>query len=423
MARTVHIIGAGLAGLAAAVRLSQAGYSVCVHEAAPQAGGRCRSYFDPALGLTIDNGNHVLLSANRDALGFLASIGASDALKGPEEACFPFVDMATNERWNLRPNDGRIPWWIFAPSRRVPRSGALDYRAPLGIILSRADQPIGRVMACSGQLYEKLWHPILLAGLNTPPEEGSTFLAGAMMRESLMAGGEMCRPLIATEGLSAAFVDPALRLLNQAGHSIRFGRRLRALGITQGQVASLAFAEGEEALAAGDQVVLAVPAPVAAELVPGLVVPKRHRAILNAHFRIAPPAGMPAFIGIIGGLSEWVFAFEDRLSVTISAADRLMDEPRESLAIRIWAEVSQVAGLAQAGRDAALPAWQIVKEKRATFAATPEENSLRPSTATSLANLFLAGDWTATGLPATIEGAIRSGHKAASMAASACLAV
>ncbi len=147
-------------------------------------------------------------------------------------------------------------------------------------------------------------------------------------------------------------------------------------------------------------------------LVPGLVVPQRHSAILNAHFKVTPPKGMPTFIGVIGGLTEWIFTFEDRLSVTISAADRLMEEPREGLARRIWAEVSRVAAL-----DRTLPVWQIVKEKRATFAATPEENMRRPDATTRFANLVLAGDWTATGLPATIEGAIRSGYKAAALSA------
>jgi uncharacterized protein with NAD-binding domain and iron-sulfur cluster len=105
---------------------------------------------------------------------------------------------------------------------------------------------------------------------------------------------------------------------------------------------------------------------------------------------------------------EWLFAFPGRLSVTISAADRLIDVPREELAARIWREVAQVAGIADA-----LPPWQIVRERRATFAATPEQDARRPGAATAWANMALAGDWTATGLPATIEGAIRSGQRAA----------
>ncbi|HKY86025.1 MAG TPA: FAD-dependent oxidoreductase, partial [Pseudorhodoplanes sp.] len=91
----IHIVGAGIAGLAAAVRLAQAGRRVIVHEAAGQAGGRCRSYHDPALDMMIDNGNHLLLSGNRDALAYLKIIGAEHLLVGPGAAEFPFVDLAT----------------------------------------------------------------------------------------------------------------------------------------------------------------------------------------------------------------------------------------------------------------------------------------------------------------------------------------
>ena len=120
---TVHIIGAGLAGLAAAVRLTGGPRDVVLHEAARHAGGRCRSYFDPALGITIDNGNHLLLSGNSDARNYLAAIGAEDQLTGPPDADFAFMDLATGERWRLRPNAGAFPWWIFSRNRRVPGTG------------------------------------------------------------------------------------------------------------------------------------------------------------------------------------------------------------------------------------------------------------------------------------------------------------
>jgi uncharacterized protein with NAD-binding domain and iron-sulfur cluster len=116
--------------------------------------------------------------------------------------------------------------------------------------------------------------------------------------------------------------------------------------------------------------------------------------------------------GVIGGATEWLFGFPERLSVTISAAERFLATPREELAELIWGEVQTVAGF-----EAPLPAWQIIKEKRATFAATPEQDALRPPAKTQWRNLALAGDWTRTGLPATIEGAIRSGVTAAKVLA------
>ena len=162
------------------------------------------------------------------------------------------------------------------------------------------------------------------------------------------------------------------------------------------------------ALAPGDAVILALPAPVAKALLPEITAPESFRAILNAHFKIAPPPGWPAILGVIGGTVEWLFAFENRLSVTISGADRLIDRDREDLARELWGEVAALTGLRPS-----LPAWQIVKERRATFAALPAEEAKRPGAETRWPNLRLAGDWTATGLPATIEGAIRSGNRAA----------
>jgi predicted NAD/FAD-dependent oxidoreductase len=117
---------------------------------------------------------------------------------------------------------------------------------------------------------------------------------------------------------------------------------------------------------------------------------------------------LPEITGIVGGLAQWLFAFPDRLSVTISAGDAWCDTPREELATRIWADVAAVAGL-----SGPPPRWQIVRERRATFAATPAQDARRPGPRTRWTNLALAGDWTQTKLPATIEGAVRSGVSAA----------
>jgi squalene-associated FAD-dependent desaturase len=412
----VHVVGAGLAGLAAAVRLSGGPSEIVLHEAARQAGGRCRSFYDPVLGMTIDNGNHLLLSGNHDARKFLTAIGSEDQLAGPQEAEFAFVDLATKERWRLRPNAGRLPWWIFSPVRRVPGTGPFDYLGLLRLVVPGKDAPIGTVMRCDGLLYERLWRPFFLAALNTEPAEASSRLAAAVVLETLAKGGRACRPLFAAQGLSAAFIAPALDYLVKRGVTIRFDHRLRRIEFANGHAAALDFGDDLVQLDAADKVVLAVPPYAAQGLVPGLQSPEDYCAIVNAHFKIAPPENLPPLIGVVNGTIEWLFAFPGRLSVTISNADRLLDVPREKLAEIIWAEAAEVARI-----EKPLPPWQIVKEKRATFAATVAGNARRPGTGTAYANLVLAGDWTATGLPATIEGAIRSGHRAADLIAASRL--
>jgi squalene-associated FAD-dependent desaturase len=408
MHRNVHVIGAGISGLSAAVRLANAGYKVQVHEATQQAGGRCRSYFDAATNLTIDNGNHLLLSGNRHARAYARSIGTEAGLVGPERAQFPFVDLTTGKRWQLDLGDGRLPLWVFDKSRRVPDTSLSDYLALSPLIWASSSKLVGDTIPCKGTLYDRLVQPLLLAALNVDPPEGSAGLAGAIVRETLLAGGRACRPLIAREGLSAVLVEPAIKVLRDKGASVQFGHELRALGMLGNHVSELKFGDDAIVLGPSDAVVLAVPPRPAASLLPGVKTPGKFRAIVNAHFRFDPPEGQPAILGVVGGVVEWLFAFPQRLSVTISNGDRLVELPREELAQAIWNDICKAAGV-----QGDLPPWQIVRERRATFEATPEQNALRPGTVTSYKNLFLAGDWTDTGLPATIEGSVRSGDRAA----------
>ncbi len=408
MARTVHIIGAGLAGLAAAVRLEPSA-KVVVHEATAYPGGRCRSFFDRTIGMTIDNGNHLVLSGNHAVREYAEAIGSAAGLVGPAAAEFPFVDLASNERWTLRIGDG-LPWWIFDKSRRVPGTRLGEYLRLARLLRVSDDAPVGQVIDCSGPLYRRLVHPLLLAALNLEPREGSAALASRVVRETLVRGGKACRPLIAREGLGPVLIEPAIKHLRERGVDVRLDHELRAIRFFGGRVAELDFGADTATIGGDDAVVLAVPTHAAAVLIPDLPTPQGYRAIANAHFRIDAPPGTPPMLGIINGTTEWVFAFPGRLSVTISNADRLMDVPRAMLAQTIWQEVSRAVGIA-----AELPPWQIVRERRATFVATPEENAKRPAARTKWGNLVLAGDWIATGLPATLEGAARSGHRAAEL--------
>jgi squalene-associated FAD-dependent desaturase len=407
----VLVIGAGLAGLSAAVALAGRGIPVELIEGAAQAGGRCRSYHDPVLDMTIDNGNHLVLSGNHATWRYLRTVGAQDRLTGPDEAAFSFVDLRSGDRWRIRPNPGPLAWWVLDRGRRTPGTSILDHLRLAALLGPQGGRRVDQAIACQGPLWDRLMAPLLLAALNTEPAGASAALAGAVIGETLARGGRAYRPRIAQAGLSAAFVDPALAFLASRGAIVRLGQRVRGLRFEADRVAAVELATGAIQLGVGDAVILAAPPWVSRALVPGLTAPDRFNAIVNAHFRLATPPGAAPMVGVIGGTAQWIFAFPDRLSVTVSAADALLDDDREALARRLWRDVAAVHDL-----DAALPAWQIVKERRATFAATADQDARRPSARTAFDNLILAGDWTMTRLPATIEGAIRSGETAAHLA-------
>jgi len=403
----VHVVGGGLAGLAASLDLAAAGRPVTLYEAAPVCGGRCRSYFDRELGCRIDNGNHLLLSGNSAAMRYLDRLGTRHTLGGPDAPVFPYMDLRSGARWTVRPNMGRLPYWVFFAARGVPGARLADYASLLKLRSARPGDTV-KALLPNSKLYENLIESLAIAALNTPPEQGSAQLLWAVIAESLARGGSFCLPRFPKEGLSESFVDPAVAALQRAGAELRLGHRIGALTVENGRVARLGGPDGAIEVAADEAVILAVPPAVATGLLPGIVVPDAYEAILNLHFRIEAAPTEAGFIGLIGGLAEWVFIKPGVVSVTISAANHLLDRPSENLAAAIWPEIQKALGIA-----APLPPWRLLREKRATFAATPEQQMRRPTATTHLPNLVLAGDWTNTGLPATIEGAIRSGFAAA----------
>jgi hypothetical protein len=247
-----------------------------------------------------------------------------------------------------------------------------------------------------------------VAALNTPADEGIAKLLDAVVRETLMRGGGACLPRVPRVGLSESFVDPALAWLAGRGAAIHTGRRIAALGRDEKSVIALETPDGPVPFGADDAVVLAVPARVAADLLPGLIAPHAFSAILNVHFVVQASPGPAGFYGIVGGTAEWIFVRKNVVSVTISAANRLVDLSAEEIAARVWPEVRRVLCLGET-----MPPVRVVKERRATHLASAAQEARRPGPRTGWRNLVLAGDWTATGLPATIEGAIRSGRAAA----------
>jgi hypothetical protein len=241
-------------------------------------------------------------------------------------------------------------------------------------------------------------------------EQASARLAGRLLRETLLRGESACRPLVARESLGTSFIAPALTTLERAGTTVQFRERLTGLEAVGERIGALGFGDRHVALEAQDAVILALSAEPASALL-RLDMPLDHQPIVNGHFRIEAAAlpGGEAFLGLVGGTAEWLFRRDGVISTTTSAATVLAERPAGEIAALLWRDIVRALGLPG---DAALPPHRIVKEKRATLAQTPAMARARPGSETGWRNLALAGDWTDTGLPCTIESAVRSGRLA-----------
>ena len=376
-----HVVGAGLAGLSASCALAEKGAAVTLYEAAPQAGGRCRSYFDPTLGQIIDNGNHFVLSGNHAVMAYLNRIGAQNRLVGPKKARTSFVDIRSNERWTIAPNDGPMPFWLFDSKRRVPGTRVSDYLEIARLLFAGTTMRASRT-CCPAKVRcgNGCCRPFFLGALNTEPEGASAALAGALVRETFARGGKAYRTAHRTphtgrrvrrsgSGLSGATRRPDPFRPQAAPHRARRPAR-DGTGIARRPPSRCRRTMS---------VILAVPPWVAQEFLPEIAAPDEFRAIVNAHFKIAPPKDAPPMLGVIGGTAEWIFSFADRISITISGADRLIDMDRDMLAELLWRDVAAALKMTDE-----LPPWQIVKEKRATFAATLEQAAKRAPARTAL---------------------------------------
>jgi squalene-associated FAD-dependent desaturase len=412
MVGRTHIIGGGLAGLATAVNLAYVGKDVSLYEGAGYCGGRCRSYFDPTLGRRIDNGNHLVLSGNQAVLDYLNLIGAQKELSGPKNPSFPFLDLISDERWTVDLDAGFLIRAMISKAGRVPSSSRFDYLKALGLLWANNTTTVSQCLGSNNVLFKRLWEPLAVAVLNTDAHEAAVSLLKPVIRDTVGKGAKACRPLMAKKGLSETFIDPAIKFLASNNTLINLNSRLRKITIRKDRVTALEFSTGTVELAKDDSVVLAVPAMSAANLVAGLEVPNENRAIVNGHFKLRKEYKDFSFLGLIGGTAQWLFVRGDVASVTVSAATALVDMSAESIARTLWSEVVRALNIDLSQYGKTLPPHRIIKEKRATFAQTPKQVKNRPSLRTSWSNLFLAGDWIDTGLPATIEGTIQSGNAA-----------
>lgn len=430
--RRVVVVGGGAAGLAAATRLAEAGAEVELLEAAPRLGGRARSFVDPTTHEAVDNGAHAVMGCYREWLAFLERIGRRGWLR-EHELRIPFVDStgrmaaldcpALPAPLHFAAGLLRFAW--LSPRERLGALGAgLRLVARFGARGKADDDTVSRILAELGQgpaARRALWDPLVVATLNADPARASARLLAAVVERALLASRAGSRFLLPAAPLSELYAEPARKYVEARGGEVRCSMPAVGLDVRDGRARGVVTRAGTRP---ADAIVLAVPPPALRRIAPRAfaLAPALDAAtpIVSVTLWLDRPLDAPDFVGLLDSETQWVFQAQRlhgapagapaRLACVRSGAAAWLGLPPHEIAGRVWQDVRRAL---PAARDAALRHALVVKEKRATLAPDPTLQPLRPGVATALRNVLLAGDWTATGLPATLESAAQSGHDAA----------
>lgn len=430
-------MGGGLAGIAAAFGLAETGRRVLLLERRPFLGGRAFSFRDPDSEAVIDNGQHVLVGACGRLRALLERIGSSGSFARQPRLAVPLLDSGGRRAilrsaplppplhlvpalLGYRHLDLRDRWAVGRAIRDLVGLGARERaaldRVPLGTWLATRG-------AAPGRAIEGFWEPLVRPALNVAARGANLPLTTVFLEKALWndpAAGALWLP---TVGLGDAIGTPAARALTDAGIEVRTGVRATGLAVTDGTVTGLRTTAGD---VAARSVVAAIPPRALDRLLPDGTGPDDGYAaigsspIVNAYLWYDRPIMDAPFVGAIGSEAEWIFdrtrllgadaAGGECIGISLSAAGRWVGRSKAEIADRLDAALDC---LFPRKRTARRLRFAVVKEPRATFLAGPDLASRRPGPEGPLSGLVLAGDWTATGWPATMEGAVLSGETAA----------
>jgi squalene-associated FAD-dependent desaturase len=439
----VVVVGAGFSGLSAAARLTTSGLRVLVLEARARLGGRATAFTDAATGERVDNGQHVLLGCYTDTLAFLRDIDAMSHVRRQPQLSVTMIDKA-GRRSRLVCPPLPAPWHLLAG---VMEWDALDWRDRLSALRMAAPLRLARdperLAASPGEtvegwlirngqterLREMLWRPLALAALNQPADRAGATTFARVLAEMFTGNANAAALILPTQPLDAMYAEPARALIQARGGEVRSGAP--ATIHVSGQRLSGVEAGGERW---EPRVVIAAVPWFAYDALfdgrPAAVAEIVDRAgrmsaspIATVNLWFDRPVLDEPFVGLPGRVMQWVFDKRtvvgdtaSHLSLVSSGADAIVNLPNEQLTALAYDELLQALPPA---RRARLVRSTVVRERQATFSLAPGQPA-RPSTTTAVDGLLLAGDWIDTGLPATIESAVRSGHRAADAAARRC---
>lgn len=333
----VYIIGTGLAGLSSAIHALEVGFEVQVYEAAGHAGGRCRSFYDPRIDRTIDNGNHLIIGAYRETFAYLNKIGSQDRLKRPDDPSFKVYDLATSQQFCFDPFSKPQWKWLFDRNRRFPQTRWFDYLALLRFGRHQAMKSVSEAYGPDKPLFRSFIEPLCLGTLNTEPSRASAELLAEVLRRLIAEGPDGFIPYFAEKSLADVLIDPAFMKIKDKGGLVDFHTPVRGLEQSGQKISAIDLGDRIVQLGTADKVILALPPSQTAKLLQQEKFALTSNPILNIHFAATAEGRANTMMGILGGISQWVFLQNDILSVTISNPSlEILAMEEKDLVGKVW---------------------------------------------------------------------------------------
>ena len=370
-------------------------------------GGRCRSFFEKKLGRKIDNGNHLVFSANTNFYELCKIVGSTDRLKVLPPNLF-FYDLKKNLSWNLNLKKLTVKGIFKNKLELIPGSNLLDYLSILKFLYVNKRKTVFDIVGKS-RIFESFWDPLTLAVMNTSSKLASANILSNVLKKTILRGEKYCHIYQPKVNWNNAIIEPCINFLNNKGYEIKLRTILKELEISNNLITKLKFNDLTINVNKNDLVVLAIPPSNFLKFFPEYILPKNYNSIINIHYSLPKKLEKKLshqIVGFINSYTHWVFIKDGYLSVTISDANHLNNLDSNEIANIIWREICSFMNINQKITD-----FQVVKEKKATIEQSPSNFQLIKKIKNLPRNLRLSGDWTQTNLPCTIEGSILSGKK------------
>ena len=420
MIKKCIVIGGGIAGLTSAAYLTNKGFSVTLLESTPKLGGRAYSFKDQISNDVIDNGQHILMGCYTNTLKFIKLIGAEDNFIFQKYLEVNFLKSGSSpiklkSFGVLYPLNILFGLLHFKAITFRDRVSIIRFIIKIPIVSSKRlkDRNVREWLESENQSEEvikSLWQIIAVGALNTDIENASAVTFRDILIQIFFSGNFSSTIILPKYGLSQSYVNDAVKFIEKNKGILQLSSSVEELVISENNIVEIITTKKK--YKDFDYVILAVPLYSLRKLLPDEITPDinfEYSSILNVHIWLKNNPLTEPFYGLIDSPVHWIFNKDSHINIVISNANHLMEKTADEIYELCMRELKLFTVILESD----VQYFKVLKEKRATFIPANQIINSRPSSKTKINNLFLAGDWTDTGLPSTIESAVKSGKIAA----------